>query len=306
MYQKTKWLRVSKSERCPVCGHHDYCTRSASGEVCKCMRIESDHSAPGTFGGWIHKLTDPLPPRVVKEKPNQDQPQIDWGAEAMRMARLPEAVKTRTTVAEELGVSVGSLEALCVGLGWDDYRQQLFSSWPQRDATGRCTGILRRYVDGRKLTMRGGKGAGIYYWHPHWWLGIGPVVVTEGGSDAAAMIGLGLSCLSRNSNIHGVEHVARLMKLAGKSKAVVIGERDEKPEVRGRTMPPGCPDECRCCMLCWPGLEGAKRTTRWLREAGVDAWTVLLPHKDARSWMLANPSATGADFIEECRGGIQQ
>ena len=58
-FDTTKWVRVNRRERCVVCSHGDFCTRSSDGTVAHCMRVES--SLPCKGGGWIHRLSEPLP-----------------------------------------------------------------------------------------------------------------------------------------------------------------------------------------------------------------------------------------------------
>ncbi len=65
---ESTWIRVSRSEPCPVCDRPDYCTRTTDGTAVKCMRVESDQPDKGPLGGWIHKMADPLPPRPPRLK----------------------------------------------------------------------------------------------------------------------------------------------------------------------------------------------------------------------------------------------
>jgi hypothetical protein len=76
MTTEAKWLRVNKSNPCPVCGKPDWCEISIDGTAVLCARIQSDQPAGNKGAGWIHKLTAdskslPLPLKLetVKQSP---------------------------------------------------------------------------------------------------------------------------------------------------------------------------------------------------------------------------------------------
>ena len=48
--QKTKWIRVKKNSKCPICEKPDYCSVSEDGCVVRCMRIPSDKPSEGKDG----------------------------------------------------------------------------------------------------------------------------------------------------------------------------------------------------------------------------------------------------------------
>ena len=155
------WLRVSRAEVCQVCGRATWCTRSADGQMAKCMRIESHRPAKGSAGGWIHRVDSPAP---VSLRPRWQtgaiQPLVDWPSRARGLSEAKGAAEARATLADSLGVSVDALVRLGVGVGHDDSGKQ-FSSWPERGAEGHTIGIVRRYEDGTKKHMAGGR-AGLY------------------------------------------------------------------------------------------------------------------------------------------------
>lgn len=288
-----RWVKVSHGEPCPVCQRSDWCTRTADGECVKCMRVESER--PVETGGWVHRLDQPLPDVVIDPREEQKIP-VDAEAEARRMYLSDAAVEMRRTVAKELGLLEGVLDWLRVGAGWDDYRNVMFSSWPQRDERGKIVGLSRRYPDGTKRTMKGTHG-GLSYVLKLWQVGTGPIYLPEGGSDTAALVGIGACAIGRPSNTGGI---AMLAKMLGKvnRRIVVLGERDEKQERKGEL--PTCPDDCRGCLHCYPGAVGAAHTTRQLRKrlkTKVDFR--LLPAKDARAFV--NGGACLFDLLKETR-----
>lgn len=286
MRVKADWERVSKSAPCSVCGHVDFCTRTVDGSLAKCMRIESDKAARGELGGWLHAVSNAqresspaLPP---KEK---TKPVIDWAQRAKSMYEHKEAGAVRIAFAESLGVRIASLEELRVGCGWD-FSGKAFSSWPQRDGSGKIVGISRRYGDGEKKTMQHAT-PGLHFetkWQSH----NSSIFIVEGGSDTAALISMGLCGIGRPSNLGGVKEIVRLMANE-KRRVIVVGEQDAKPEKRGTVA--ACPADCAGCNWCWPGRYGAISTARKLlsafRKLGMKnrvSWVMVEGAKDTREF----------------------
>lgn len=275
MSSESTWIRVSRSEPCPICDRPDYCTRTTDGQAVKCMRVESDKPAPGALGGWIHQLSDPLPPhppaKAVEKKP-------DWTKECRQMYAHEKAHDKRCAVAEQLKVSVEALDALKVGIGWDEWNGREFSSWPSRDDDGRCIGYVRRYADGTKRTNQGGT-PGVFY-VPTWYTHPGPVFIVEGGSDVAACESYNLNAIGRASNVYGAHWISKMIRqCCPEKRIIVVGERDENPSRRGTVS--SCTANCRGCAFCWPGWFGMKKVAD---ELGGKAVGVLVPphSKDMR------------------------
>jgi hypothetical protein len=244
------------------------------------MRVESDTPSPDKNGGlgWLHVLANPLPP-VPPPKPIPKK--ADWTQECQEMFNHPKAHAKRCSVAEMLSVSVQSLEDLRVGIGWDEWNNAEFSSWPSRDYKGRIIGYVRRYDDGSKRTNQGGS-TGLFYTRS-WNSMPGPLFIVEGGSDVAACESAGLSAIGRSSNTHGAEYIKRMMRLAVCTKRViVVGERDAVPQRRGTVA--SCPANCNGCSFCWPGLFGAKKVAA---ELNSDYVLVPEPYKDMREMLTA-------------------
>lgn len=281
MSEKSTWIRVSRSEPCPICDRPDYCTRTTDGLAVKCMRVESDKPDKGPLGGWVHQLADPLPPhpppKKVEKKP-------DWTKECRLMYEHEKAHQKRCEVADQLKVSVEALEALRVGIGWDEWNGAEFSSWPSRDNDGRCIGFVRRYADGSKRTNQGGS-TGVFY-TPTWYTHPGPVFIVEGGSDVAACESHNLNAIGRASNVHGGLWIKKMIRqCCPEKRIIVVGERDEQPSKRG--MLSSCTVNCRGCAFCWPGWFGMKKVAA---ELGGRAVGVLVPPgvKDMRELLTSD------------------
>lgn len=275
---ETTWIRVSRAEPCPICDRPDYCTRPTDGTAVKCMRVES--LSPAKNGGWIHKMTDPLPPHPP---PKPTEKKADWTDECKKMFEHDQAHDKRCNVATQLKVSVDSLEALRVGIGWDAWDGREYSSWPSRDSDGRCIGYVRRYSDGTKRTNQGGS-TGVFY-APTWYTHPGPVFIVEGGSDVAACESHNLNAIGRASNVHGGHWIAKMIRqCCPEKRVIVVGERDETPSRRG--MVSSCTASCRGCAFCWPGWYGMKKVAA---ELGGNAVGVLVPPgaKDMRELLTS-------------------
>lgn len=249
------WLRVTRATKCPVCNSDSWCTYTSDGNAVKCMRVQSDN--PCESGGWFHfdKQLDVDRTTTAPEPP----PRVDAEPLAKEFYEAEEAQWTRFELAEQLGVTVESLELLRVGCGWDTHDGQRFASFPSRDATGKIVGITRRYRDGSKKTFRGTTN-GLFY-SPNWQKTPGVVLILEGGSDVAAALSMGICAIGRPSNVGGTTEIKQM--LAGKNRQViVVGENDEKPHKRG--IHDYCPKDCPGCMHCFPGMYGAKHTANQL------------------------------------------
>jgi len=222
------------------------------------MRVPSDRERPA--GGWLHDLDDPLP--AVEAAPKAVIPQPECAALARRLYEHETAPATREDLAETLGVSVASLEALRVGWGCD-WNGREWASFPSRRADGQIIGIVRRYLDdGEKRTYPGTSNAGVFCL-PDWWKAPGVILIVEGGSDVAAAATAGIAAIGRPSSCGGSETIAGMLRLRAESRPVlVVGERDERPDKRG--VLDSCPAECSGCAHCWPGKAGAERVAERL------------------------------------------
>ncbi len=289
--QQSAWERVSARKVCPICEHDSWCSvlEKPEGITVHCMRVKSDR--PVKSGGWIHRNGTELGREYRQPKKTEVRPVIDWNAKAEQCHAAGREMRRELTV--ELGVSLRSLDLLGVG-ETDDYRGRVVSTWPERTGQLKTTGIVTRYGDGEKKMIKWSRH-GLYIWRD-WWKCSGPILLPEGGSDTAALISMGLSAIGRPSNIGGVNYLIGVLTNHSHRPIIVLGERDEKPEKRGQEKTKhSCPAECKGCMLCHPGLAGAKQTAEALSKALGRRILMRLPPKgakDVREWLQANPEFT--------------
>lgn len=180
--------------------------------------------------------------------------------------RMSDALRSR--FAEQLGVAVESLRRLYVG-----YDGQALT-FPMRRPDGFICGIRRRFPDGRKLSVRGGR-EGLFI--PMQLADTGPLVVTEGPTDCAALLSLGFAVVGRPSCTGGTEYVKQLAR--GRD-TVVAADGDE------------------------PGQRGAISLAQELNRI-CPSVTIIIPpaaFKDARAWLQAG--ATRQDIESTIAAGV--
>lgn len=299
MTKEGRWQRVSRKRLCPICKKPDWCTISPDGEAVCCMRAKSAKRAKN--GGWIHRLTDPVPryePPPKEKEPASRTPE-QW--EEIVDSHYDMGKSLRKRLSEELGITVQSLQALAVGYGFDGKE---YSSWPSRSPDGNFCGVIKRYVTGKKRCIPG-SSIQLFY-RKMWSLGQGPIFLPEGGTDVASLISMGLCAVGRPTNIGGVQHLAKLLTVVDKNRAIVVLGENDKRLCKAPHRCDGCKDECRChgCLRCWPGREGAILTARDLAShLGRRIWWCLTPggQKDVREWNRI----VGDKFLSECRRAIQ-
>ena len=124
-------------------------------------------------------------------------------------------------LADELNVSLESLRELDVV--WSpEHACWLF---PERDGQRRICGLMRRYADGTKRFIQGGK-RGLYI-PRSFKVGSDSITIVEGGSDTAAGLTLGWNVIGRPSAGDGAFHLASLLKKA-EGQIYVLGDNDPK------------------------------------------------------------------------------
>lgn len=292
-----EWIRVSRAAPCLACGKATWCTRSSDGRLAKCMRVASERPASGDGGGWIHKVNGEPMNVTLPKKPERTEK--DWTMLAQKC--FEDGTDERVELALQLGVSIGSLERLKIGRGFDEFRRLWYSTWPELRPGGKVVGIIRRYrvsvsdAGGNKLTMQGSRHG--LYLPLDWWCGKGPVVVPEGGSDTAALLTIGLSAIGRPSCVGGVNMLIGALRDCDRP-IIILGERDRKPERVGTNKQ--CSAKCEGCSWCWPGRAGAKVTSERLKEATGRRIIWRLPPdgaKDARDWVRGVSGPTAGKFL---------
>jgi hypothetical protein len=159
---------------------------------------------------------------------------------------------------------------------------------PERDGQGRVTGVNRRYEDGTKRLMYGGR-RGLYI--PDGWDEMpGPIYCPEGFSDAAVLVATGACAIGRPNAGGGVDLLAELLG-ADPRPIVILGENDGRPLTRDGepVLEDGRP------ALRRPGYDGAVAAcNRLRRELGRADIGVKMPpegFKDIREFITRSREA---------------
>ena len=286
--QTDEWIRVDKTNRCPICESDSWCTVSADGVVAICMFVKSDRPKTFTNGdvGYIHKLKDDVGPMILaarrKKPPRKHDAELHVRFAPLCRSWYVNQSARIEALAKELSVPAWAFDAIKVG--WDG------EAWtfPELNHRGQIIGVNRRLADGKKICVVGSR-RGLTYadcWCPD----KVPVIIVEGGSDTAAGIAMGLSVVGRPSNIGGVDYLARLLKGLDRPMCI-IAEQDRKEhdtlaEVVRRQHDP----KCTGCRSCWPGKAGAIAMSMSLskRLNRIVQWSFPPDGaKDLRAWMVS-------------------
>lgn len=220
-----KWSRVTKAHPCRVCKHPDWCTVSEIGSCC--MRI-SEGGRPMKNGGYLHPIgvsAKPLPPRAVSKPVTIDAPAI--------MGRFYSETwpEMKEQLAASLGVTLESLEA--IGCAWAVGHNAW--AFPMKDWQGNTIGIRLRDASGHKWAVLGSR-SGLFYAEGE----VETAYITEGPTDTAAAISIGLDAVGRPSCMGSETELNRLLHRKKARKVVIISDNDEdKSKPDGSSFNPG-------------------------------------------------------------------
>jgi P4 family phage/plasmid primase-like protien len=197
-------------------------------------------------------------------------------------------------LAQALGLPLWALDVMAIGAGEDEAGS--YWAFAERDGEENVIGIARRYPDGTKKTISGGK-RGLTLSSGWKEFRGGVLHVVEGQSCCLALAAMGLSAVGRPSNVGGAKHLATLLRnLATDQRPVVVilGEYDQKPDGS------------------WPGKQGSETVATQLQAALGNGWEIRwgLPPgnaKDARAWVTGRGlpaerceewTSAGAEFLK--------
>jgi hypothetical protein len=211
------WIRVTRQNPCPCCGHPDWC---AIGERwINCMRLASAH--PVKNGGWLHPLGTAA--MKVAPKPVEEAHHINATA-IMRDFAADTTRDMLAVLAKRLSVSVESLIQL--GAAW----AAPHNAWafPMKDEHGNVIGVRLRSDSGKKWAVSGSR-AGLFYWRvEHDRL----TCICEGPTDTAAALSIGLHAVGRPSCVGQEEMLRSILRHA--RRVLILSDNDD-PGLNGAT-----------------------------------------------------------------------
>jgi len=226
-------LKVSKSEPCIICGKRDWCGRSEDGAIAICMRESSGSDRMSSNGGYVHILKPGHSAARVYDVP-LPVATADLNAMAAQFRATADQLGTTATLASDLGVGADSLEDLWCGY---DLCHRCWT-FPMTGADNHVTGIVRRYLDGRKL-LYPNHHPSLYM--PNSTFHTLPVMaefkkwllVCEGASDVCIANDLGFTALGRFSCSHIAVELLRLVKEFHVPRVAIITDQGNFSERHG-------------------------------------------------------------------------
>lgn len=175
---------------------------------------------------------------------------------------------TRERLAMHLGVTVDSLRSLRVGMS----AEETASTWPMRDASALVVGIRLVSLpwaarEGSKWSRRGSRSG--MFMSRDATVDRSRLWITEGASDTAAALGLGLWAIGRASCGTSTNEVLDYLQWHSVREATIVADNDAA------------------------GLSGAKRLARAIARSGAAVSIVAPPsgYGDLREWTRAGAGA---------------
>lgn len=245
----SKWFRVTKSHKCPICQHDSWCLIGDRSVMCMRVMSENSHTFKTGEIGYLHPLAINAAPPRPKRPERPEAPKVDI---ASIYASFDTASRSEVLeFSNQLGVTPSSLDAL--GCVWSVPHQAW--AFPMRNGSNDIVGVLLRNADGRKWAVKGSK-QGIFT--PQATPGSDRLaIICEGPTDTAAGLSLGFYALGRPSCSGGLYDILTALKRLVIRRVVIVCDNDG------------------------PGLQGAETLQRHLQ---LPSTVIVLPAKDLRDY----------------------
>ena len=216
---KTDWVRIDDAGiLCPICGKKDWCMVHIDGKRVVCPRVKSNINLKNS--GFVHKVFDNGLKKGTKPSKRRSNQCINW--KSINKLYQNKLKKLHFTVSCDLS------EVLCInqytlksfGLGWDGEAY----TFPAYNGNLEIIGIMCRFPDGsRKWVPRSKNGLFI----PKMKSFEGNMFITEGVTDAAAMVDYGFRALGRANCQTGVAYIKNFLYNHPKiSQVTIVGDND--------------------------------------------------------------------------------
>jgi hypothetical protein len=272
--------------------------RYADGAVRMPRKQEGSGQSPagvnnsnGVKGNGVHDTN--------KKKP-KSVPTLNWTA---YLNENPANAREVNLLAAMLGVNSDTLRRLQLGYVPETEDEAEHWLFPEKDAGDKVIGLLRRYANGKKRRMAGGR-CGLIFDLPEVVTEsvATELLVVEGPSDVAAALTMNLLAVGRRNNMGGTELLAPLIrqKVTEGVVVVILGENDRK--AKGM----------------WPGRDGAVHVATLLAKLTGRRIAWCMPPegiKDLREWLWqskdvdvrdkARCQQMGRDVLIWVRGNLQ-
>lgn len=229
-----EYVRATETLPCPVCGKSDWCLIHQSGKKCLCQRVPSARRFK--TAGWLHfRAAATVPAPNTTKKRYVSPGVIERYCEENRRAEDDDMLKKH---ADSLMLSVGALRGLRVT--YDRYLAAI--GFPMFNERGRVTGVRNRRRDGSKLSYKGGR-EGVFVSKDFQRDGL--VLVSEGPTDAAALVYAGFQNVLGKPNCYGGDDIIVKIMAGHEASPVVIVADPDNPGVTGaRELAQKLPNYC--------------------------------------------------------------
>lgn len=247
-----RMYRVSRANPCPICGKPGWCLIAPDGSAAICQRVADGSIRRCGDAGYLHRLRGNAHAFHSRSCSPHPQARGDLAPLASRYQRRLTQQRL-LDLARRLGLPPEPL--LLLGVGWDGAA----FTFPMRDATARVIGVRRRFSNGARCAVSGSQNGLIM---PRKLRADGLLFITEGETDAAALLSVGLNAVGRP----GCDCCVRLCaELAVGRDVVAVSDRDDMGRRGAATL----------CQALVP------------RAAQVRLVTAISPHKDIREEVKA-------------------
>lgn len=258
-----KMQRVGPDKPCPVCDKSDWCLVAPDGSAAICGRIKEGSRKRCGEAGYLHILEDRHNGHDGHRGSARWRRSVTIGHD--RRGRVQDfgqmAAEYQSQLADDrlqalacsLGLSGRSLQRL--GVGWDGRAY----TFPMSNDFGQIIGIRRRFPNGSKVSVKGGKN-GLFI--PTDLAEASPLLVCEGPTDTAAALDLGFAAIGRPNCNSLVEMTVRAVRDRGET--AVVADNDDMGRMGAERL-------ASVLALCCPSVrivhppEGVKDLRQWLR-----------------------------------------
>jgi 5S rRNA maturation endonuclease (ribonuclease M5) len=272
------WNRVSRKKPCPICQSTDWCSVSGDGAVAICMREPSDrvcYTKRGEFNGWIHTINESIGRKICKIFTKNTEPRIKPEEWHLKMISYYSAMTLIdwVLITENLGIPSTPLARYFVGKYPCDRPAFTFPMWT---GWGKLCGIRIRDFTGAKWSVKGSRN-GLFI--PAVLSGESPLIIVEGGTDAASLTALGFDTIGRFSCCGGLEDIKVFLRKNPYKRVIIMSDNDVAHYRQNGD-------------VYFPGQDGAAKLSEQLGGLQV----VKPPFKDMRAWY--NKGVTRQDVLD--------
>ncbi len=285
----SEYVKVSESQPCPKCGHTDWCLIHKSGRKCICQRVLSGKRRGEA--GWLHYLG---PGMVASGKLLKAQEPTHVPPARLRhymsYLRDKKDVKMLEKHAKYLGLPVRSI--VDMGVAYDIGLAAL--AFPMFNEDLQTVGVRYRRRDATKFSFKSGR-EGVFL--SMWFVPSRLTIVTEGPTDAAAVIAAGLVNVVGKPSCTGWDRIiGRLLKDNPDTPVIMVADPDEPGKAGGLNLANSLPNFC--AVICPPkDIRDVVMRAELTSEIGnailnvasgheIDGWQLYYVNKPHKKFLL--------------------